>query len=107
MLLKGEAISGIWTLKYSAHLADEVWSIEVRTPYGKLMTAETRAPSPFDALSKLLGEGFDSCGQTSVSQRPPRTLSGRMPTKNAKRALVLGLRRIATEKGIDNEATKN
>src|SRR5262245_61813284 len=95
MLIKGEAISGIWTLRFSAHQADDVWSIEVRTPYGKMLAAETRAPLPFEHLNHLLGEGFDGCGRTSASQRPPRpALRGRR--QQPKPNLRLGPRRPVT-----------
>ncbi len=71
MVLQGECISGIWTIKYSASRDGDVWRVETRDPYNVVVESETSGASPFALLESEIAAAINRC-RNRVPERQPR-----------------------------------
>jgi hypothetical protein len=95
MIIQGEARSGIWAIRFSAHREGDTWCVEVRDSYQRLVQGQTTAASPWTQLDKMISSAFDGC-RARMPERPPRPpLKIRVETNpKANKPLRLGPRRI-------------
>jgi hypothetical protein len=72
-----------WTLHFNCNKSgDAPWSLELRTPYGELITRETRSASPMHLLDALVDEAISSL-RTRQPTRAPKP-----PLKIGRKVLV-------------------
>ena len=72
MVIEGTCLAGGLAVKFVAHRdGNDVWRIETRDPYQKIVEAETSAASPYGLLETMLGNAIDGC-RNRVPERAPR-----------------------------------
>ena len=103
MIISGEALSGVWRVKYCCALENGTWRVESRDSYGKVVERETVSPSPWSTLDALLNEAFHGL-RNRIPERAPRPpLEARIQVEpRATKSLRLGPRRT-TETAITQE----
>jgi hypothetical protein len=103
MLIHGEVLAGVFTLKFNVSRdAVEGWTVVVTDRWLTRLEEQTSAAAPWGLLDRLIEKAIDGCHAQSSSQRPPRELKPALTTytvPKATHASVLGPKRAPTGEG--------